>query len=239
MAPEVYRPSEADRRPLASRSWKMSGWAAHQLAIRNVSANSISVAGMVCGVLAGYCFAATDQVSIPAVAWIAGGVLVQARLLANLLDGMVAIESGKASRVGELFNEVPDRVSDAAIFIGLGHAAGGLPWLGDLAAVLALFVAYVRAAARIAGAPQDYAGPMAKQHRMFLVTVLALLSAFVPADQPEHWLGMEVGWTSLVLGLIVVGCVLTAIRRLLRAGHFLTTGEATKPSPTIDGGIQA
>ena len=49
------------------------------------------------------------------------------RLLANLLDGMVAIGRGIASPVGELFNEVPDRVSDTAVLLGLG-VAGGERW---------------------------------------------------------------------------------------------------------------
>lgn len=201
----------------------MSGWLSHWLAQRGASANAISVAGMVAGIGAGASFALTPYLSTPAVAWVLGAALVQARLLANLLDGMVAIESGRASRLGELFNEVPDRVSDAAILIGLGYAAGGTPWLGYLAAVLALFVAYVRSAARNAGAPQDYSGPMAKPHRMFAVTVTALLNAVVPLKSSVVRVGgLHAGWPSLALGLIVVGCVVTAIRRLVRAGRFLT-----------------
>src|SRR5262249_23536590 len=141
------------------------------LARRGVRANAISVAGMAAGVLAGVALALTSRVTLPALAWLTAAALGPAPPLADLLDGMVAIGSGRASRVGELFNEVPDRVSDAATLVGLGHAAGGLPWLGDLAAILALFVAYVRAAAKVAGAPHDYCGPMAKQHRMFVVTL--------------------------------------------------------------------
>jgi phosphatidylglycerophosphate synthase len=221
VAPEVYRPSEADRRPLASRSWRAAAVVSCWLARRGVGANAISVAGMACGVLAGVAFALTGRVPIPALAWLAAALLVQVRLAANLLDGMVAIESGRASRIGELFNEVPDRVSDAATLIGLGYAAGGVPWLGDLAAVLALFVAYVRSAARNAGAPQDYSGPMAKQHRMFVVTVTALVCAATPAGWPALLFGRGGGWPAVALGLIAAGCVVTALRRLARAGRFL------------------
>jgi phosphatidylglycerophosphate synthase len=228
----VYRPSDADRRPLASRSWRVSAAAAHWLVQRGVSANAISLAGMVAGVLAGVAFALTGHVPIPTLLWLAGALLVQARLAANLLDGMVAIESGRASRLGELFNEVPDRVSDAATLIGLGHAAGGAPWLGDLAAVLALFVAYVRSAARNAGAPQDYSGPMAKQHRMFVVTVTALVCAIVTPWPPDTWRvpGCGCGWPAVALALIIVGCIVTAIRRLVRAGRFLIQ-KAAPPEP--------
>ena len=101
--------------------------------------------------------------------------------MANLLDGMVAIGRGVASPVGELFNEVPDRVSDTAVLVGLGVAAGSV-WLGLAAALAAMATAYVRTTARAAGAPSDFGGPMAKQHRMALVTALALWCAVIPAD---------------------------------------------------------
>ena len=67
------------------------------------------------------------------------------RLLANMLDGMVAIETGKASPAGAMYNEVPDSVSDAAMFLGAGYALGGQPPLGYIAALLAVFLAYLRA----------------------------------------------------------------------------------------------
>jgi len=40
--------------------------------------------------------------------------------LCNLLDGMVAIEHGKQSQLGVLYNELPDRVSDSVLFVALG-----------------------------------------------------------------------------------------------------------------------
>src|ERR1043166_9337258 len=103
--------------------------------------------------------------------WLAVAVLVQLRLTANMLDGMVALDSGRASRVGELYNEVPDRVSDAAVFIGAGFAFSGNATLGYVATVVSIFTAYVRAAGKIAGAPSEFCGPMAKQHRMLVITM--------------------------------------------------------------------
>jgi phosphatidylglycerophosphate synthase len=191
------------------------------LARRGETPNAISLLGMGTGVIAGLTFGFTSRGVIAPLFWLLGAVLVQLRLLCNLIDGMVAIEAGKGSPEGELFNEVPDRVSDAATLIGLGYAAGGSPELGFLAAILAVFVAYVRAAVKVAGAPQDYSGPMAKQHRMFVVTVTALLCAVVPMSAQKEWLGQEWGLPTLALGLIILGCVLTAIRRLLRAARFL------------------
>ena len=54
--------------------------------------------------------------------WLVAALGAQLRLTANMLDGMVALASCRDSKVGELYNEVPDRVSDAAVFIGVGYA---------------------------------------------------------------------------------------------------------------------
>ncbi|MGO9470072.1 MAG: CDP-alcohol phosphatidyltransferase family protein [Isosphaeraceae bacterium] len=221
MAATSYRPSESDRRPLASRKWRLSVALAGWLAGRGVRANAISLMGMGAGMLAGTALALTDRVAIPSLAWIAAAALVQLRLLANLLDGMVAIQSAQASRLGELYNEVPDRVSDAATLVGLGYAAGGSAWLGFVAAILAIFVAYVRAAVRVAGGPQDYCGPMAKQHRMFLVTLTALTAAVVPRRWQAQLSGAGWGLPAIALGVISAGCLITAARRLSRAARAL------------------
>src|SRR5436309_3041669 len=113
--------ADADRRPIAARSWRASQAAADRLVRRGVTANAVSVAGMIAGLAAGAALTGTAYLDgLPQrLAWLAGGVLVVLRLLANMLDGMVAVGSGKASRVGELYNEVPDRVSDSAALIGL------------------------------------------------------------------------------------------------------------------------
>lgn len=76
--------------------------------------------------------------------------------------------------MGELFNEVPDRVSDIAILIGAGYAAGGNATLGLLAALVAVLVAYVRAEGTVVGASQQYCGPMAKPERMVIILLAAL-----------------------------------------------------------------
>lgn len=63
-------------------------------------------------------------------AWFGGAGGVQLRLMANLLDGMVAERLGVASSVanplGLVYNDLPDRVSDIAILGGLGLALGGM-----------------------------------------------------------------------------------------------------------------
>ena len=208
-----YQPSE--RRPIAARRWPIWQQTAKVLARRGVSPNGISLAGMGCGLAAGAAFVATAYAGgWERLVWLAGAALIQLRLLANLLDGMVAIESGRASPVGELYNEVPDRVSDMATLIGAGYAVGGNPVLGYLATCAALLTAYVRAMGKATGAPQEYCGPMAKQQRMALVTCVALYGGLTPAG----WQPILGGRGLIAAGLLVValGSLLTALRRLVR-----------------------
>jgi phosphatidylglycerophosphate synthase len=159
-------------------------------------------------------------------AWLCGAALIQLRLLANMLDGMVAIESRRASPVGELYNEVPDRVSDMAGLIGAGCAAGGNPALGYLAACAALLTAYIRAMGKAAGAPQEYCGPMAKQQRMALLTITALYLGLTPAGWHPTWDGPDrPGLTAAALVVVALGSLLTALRRLARIAANLSRSK--------------
>jgi phosphatidylglycerophosphate synthase len=211
-----------ERRPIASRDRAFAKYLADWLTRRHVSPNSISLAGMAAGVAAGIAFALTPFPDLTRWAFMAAALLMQLRLLANMLDGMVALQSGTGSPVGELYNEVPDRVSDTAILIGAGYATGSLPELGYLAACVALFVAYVRAQGKAVGAHQEFCGPMAKPQRMVVLTVAALYSGLTPSAWQTFW--PEAPWVGpvlLALLLVIVGGVWTAGRRLVRIDEAL------------------
>ena len=207
---------EADRRPLKSRQKPVFQKIAALLVKWDASPNGISVVGMICGIGAGVALWGTAQTHGigQRVLWIAAVLLVQARLVCNLLDGMVAIGSGKQSKVGELYNELPDRVSDSFTIIGLGFAAGGNVELGYLAALMAMMTACVRSVGKAAGAGADFAGPMAKQQRMFVTTLCALacgVSVWVQNHQAATW----------ALWIILVGSALTVVRRIWRVARKL------------------
>ncbi|WP_144185971.1 CDP-alcohol phosphatidyltransferase family protein [Elioraea rosea] len=208
--------NEADRRPIAARSLALTQRIAAGLVARGASPNGISLAGMAAGLGAGLALAATAwRPDWAGPLWVAGALLVQLRLAANLFDGMVAVGRGIASARGELFNVVPDRISDTAVLVGLGVAADDVAF-GLAAALAAMMTAYVRTAARAAGAPSDFSGPMAKQQRMAVVTALALWCGLAPsAWSPDA----SLAWAALVL--IALGALLTAGRRLVRAASAL------------------
>jgi phosphatidylglycerophosphate synthase len=215
-------PSEAvDRRPIATRNRKWAQDATAWLASRKVSPNAISIAGMCACIIAGIALGLTSVVDYR-ILWLIGALGAQLRLTANMLDGMVAIASNRASKTGELYNEVPDRISDAAVFIGAGYALGGNVTLGYIATILAIFTAYVRAAGKIAGAPNEFCGPMAKQHRMLVITLICVYAAITPRSwQMITFNNLQIGLMTLGLFVIVLGCLITVIRRLSRVAHAL------------------
>ena len=231
------------RRPLKTRDWpffkKLAAW----LARSGATPNGISFASIVFGCLAGAALAMTSHFDGWALrcGWLAAAAFIQLRLIANLLDGMVAVEGGKGGPTGELWNEAPDRISDAAIFLGAGFAAGSDPLLGMGAALVAVFVAYVRALGASVGAGQIFLGPMAKPHRMAVMTLACVLLAIFPltSSLPIHTrsvdlelhdtyyviVGLELSLTILpfALSLVIVGGVITSIRRFRRIAAFLRT----------------
>jgi phosphatidylglycerophosphate synthase len=147
---------------------------------------------------------------------LAAAASIQLRLLCNLLDGMLAIEGGLKTSTGELYNEIPDRVADVCILVGAGYSAKSLAYgvpLGWAAAVLALFTAYVRVLGGSLGVAQHFAGPMAKQHRMFTLTVFTLWAA------AEAMLAMPPRAIGAGLAVIVGGSIVTVMRRTSRIAY--------------------
>jgi phosphatidylglycerophosphate synthase len=214
-------PAVGDRRPIATRDTaparRISAW----LVARRVSPNAISFVGMLAGALAGAALAATTQLPTAERAlWLAAAALIQVRLACNLFDGMVAVASGHCDPVGELWNDLPDRISDSATLVGLGFAIGGDPRLGFAAALLAMLTAYVRVLGKATGAGSDFRGPMAKQQRMFVVTLVALYLGLAPLAWRPAW-----SLPTVALALINVGCVWTAARRLRTIARRLQNGE--------------
>jgi phosphatidylglycerophosphate synthase len=216
MIESTYQPTE--RRPLASRDADIARRVAAWLIARNVSANAVSVSSMGFAAVAALCLAETRTATGGSVRilFVLAALFVQLRLLANLLDGMIAVGSRRASPVGEIYNEVPDRVADVLILVAAGFALGGIPVLGYLAALVAVFTAYVRALGNSAGVRALFSGPMAKPQRMATITGACVYCACVPADWRGGVSTVTHGAMAFALIVIVAGGVVTALRRLQR-----------------------
>jgi len=192
------------RRPIAARS---SAWAialSARLAQGGIAPNSISVLSIAFAVIGGLSIYYMHN----PLGWLVGAACVQLRLVCNLLDGMVAIEGGRKSKVGPLYNEFPDRIADTLFLVPLGYAAG-LPWLGWAAALLAALTAYVRVFGGAVGLVQDFGGLMAKQRRMAALTLGLVAQSIESPLFGSHW--------SLLVtaAIIAAGSLVTCITRTL------------------------
>jgi phosphatidylglycerophosphate synthase len=196
---------------------------ADTLTASGVSPNAISVIGMLFALAAGCLLAATTWEPIGRIGFLLAIPCIVARLLANMLDGMVAERRQQLNPLGPLYNEVPDRISDAAVLIGAGYAAGSHIVWGYVAACVALFVAYVRTQGRACGAPSEYCGPLAKQQRMWVIVLAAAYAGLAPIAWQPLVVGLG-GALALALVIVGVGGFLTALRRLVRVARSLRCG---------------
>lgn len=191
---------EANRRPIAVRG---SGWAqriAAALARSRLTPNQISMLSVLFALAGAWALLALPGATGALLCALAVGL----RLLCNLFDGMVAVEGGKGTATGVLYNELPDRLADSLFLVALGYAIA-LPWLGWLAALLAALTAYIRALGGAQGQAQDFRGPMAKPHRMWLLGVALVLAALLPAWRQPLLLATAV--------IISAGSALTCVTR--------------------------
>lgn len=202
--------SKPERRPIAARGSAPARWLTEWLLRTAITPNQISMASIG--------FAAVGAAALmagPGWLWLTA-LGIQLRLLCNLLDGMVAVEGGRGSPLGALYNEVPDRAADSLLLVALGYALGE-PWLGWACALAAAMTAYIRTLGGASGLPQDFRGPMAKPHRMAVLTAACLLGLLEWAlDWPPRIL-LVAGWVILAGSVLTCATRLAAMARLLRA----------------------
>ena len=208
------------RRPLKTRQAAWAGAFARLLVRAGVSPNAISITSVFFAVdaAAALYFSATFDGAQRVLLLLMAVAGIQGRLLCNMLDGMVAIEGGRQTKSGEIFNDVPDRIADTLIFIAAGYGARQHAFgieLGDVAAVLAVFTAYVRMLGGASGLKQSFIGPMAKQHRMATLTAACVLSIF----ETRILAAGTVLWATLVI--VNLGCIVTIWRRTARIAREL------------------
>jgi phosphatidylglycerophosphate synthase len=210
--------ASADRRPIKARSARWVQALARGLVRVGITPNQVSVASVVFSLVGAAALILEARGSTGGFLFVLAAVCIQVRLLGNLLDGLIAIEGGRQTKVGELYNEIPDRVADVALLAAAGYASNHGAWgaaLGWSASVLAVTTAYVRAVGARRGQPQDFCGPQAKPHRMFLLTVACLL-AFV-----EEWAAWPPRMLFIFLIVINLGTFLTCVRRTIRLARRL------------------
>ncbi len=164
--------------------------------------DTLTALGVAVSVLAGAAFGYAEL--------LLAGLLMMLAGFFDLIDGVVARNQGSASRGGAFLDSTMDRVSDLAIFAGLGVL---MTTRGSVAGTLLVFWAfagsvmtsYVRARAE-AEIAELRAGYMERAERC-LVLILGALT----------------GWIQVALFVVALGSTLTTVqrnrlaRRLIRA----------------------
>ncbi len=209
--PRAYKPEW--RRPIAD-VFRRTAHAPVRWCVRlGIHPNWVSYGSIAASAGASVCF--WQASAVPALLIVAVA-LCYVRLWLNMLDGMVALASGKASRIGEIVNELPDRISDVLIFASVAHSGLCSPLGGYWAAIFALLVAYVGILGQAVGAQREFSGIMAKPWRMVALHVGAWITLGLLwwGDGRIRYGGLTVlDWTNLA---IVAGCLQTIGIRLAR-----------------------
>ena len=131
---------------------------------------------------------------------VAGSSLVAVGSFVDALDGPVARESGTAGPRGAFLDSVTDRISETAMFAGVGFAVADDAVLVALAVASlggSLITSYLRARAEGAGV-DGRAGVMGRSERVIL-----------------YCIGVGVGQIELMLWLMVALTWLTVVQRFL------------------------
>ena len=200
-----YAPTS--RRPIAD-VFRRTANAATKFCVRNgIQPDTISYSSIVASLVAAVCFWNSEEVR-----WLLliAPLFCFLRLWFNMLDGMVAVAANKASRRGEILNDLPDRISDIAIFVGVAHSGWMNPLFGYWAAIFALLTAYVGLFGQALGGQREFDGIMSKPWRMVALSIGAWLT-FLLQRQPERFSILDLTCT-----IVVVGCVQTIVVRLKR-----------------------
>ena len=200
-----YAPTS--RRPIAN-IFRLSADAASRFCVRQeIHPDTISYLSIAAALVAAICFWQSGDNR-----WllIIAPLFCYLRLWFNMLDGMVAVAANKATRRGEILNDLPDRVSDVIIFIGVAHSGWMNPFFGYWAAIFAMLTAYVGLFGQALGGQREFGGIMSKPWRMVALSIGAWLTCLLQ-QQPERFSILD-----LTCLLVIIGCVQTIVVRLKR-----------------------
>jgi len=219
--PPGYQPTS--RRPIADAFRKTAHWAVQFCVRRGIHPDAISYFSIVAAALAAVCF---WQASEHPWLLVAGPAFCYLRLWCNMLDGMVALASGKASWRGEILNDLPDRISDVLIFTGVAHSGLNALVSGYWAAIGALLTAYVGLFGQAVGVQREFSGVMSKPWRMVTLHIGAWITLGLIwwGDGKIHLGRLTV--LDCTCAVVVLGCLQTIALRLARIMRALADKNA-------------
>lgn len=219
-----YAPTS--RRPIGD-IFRKTARTAVQLCVRlDIHPDTVSYSSVLAALAAAACFWLAPN--RPFLWLILAPLFCYVRLWLNMLDGMVALASGKASLHGEIVNDFPDRISDIVIFVGVAQSGIATPDLAYVSAVLAVLTAYTGVLGQAVGVQREFSGVMSKPWRMVALhagawgTLGLIALGRLPAS------GLASPAMEAALWVVIVGCVQTVAVRLKRIHRALVAGGGAR-----------
>lgn len=212
---QPYTPTS--RRPIAGLFRRTADPAVRFCVRTGIHPDTVSYASIVASLGAAICFVLAS--SSPVLLFIAPA-FCYLRLWFNMLDGMVALASGKASLHGEIVNEFPDRISDILIFGSVALSSICRPDLAWLSAIAAVFIAYTGVLGQAVGVQREFSGVMSKPWRMVALHIgawamLAPGATTLPSPFATPLTAMD--WTLILVLLGSIQTIYLRLRRILLA----------------------
>ena len=163
-----YDPRRAS--PLV-RGWlRVAYRIARTLAGWRVTPSAVTAAGVVLAAAVPAVVAPAPTGGLPAAA------LVLLGALADTADGALAVITGRESRLGQVYDSVADRLSEAAWLLGL-YLLGAPGWLAAGCLAVTWLHEYVRARATVAGMSEIGAVTVGERPTRVLLALFGLASA--------------------------------------------------------------
>ncbi|WP_039056440.1 CDP-alcohol phosphatidyltransferase family protein [Enterobacter sp. Bisph1] len=171
-----------------------------RLHAKGVTANQITLLAMMTSVILGglllYFSKPLLFISMP--------VFLFFRMALNAIDGMLAREFNQQSASGAILNEVGDIISDAALYLTFAFLAGMMSWLVVLVVLLTWLTEFCGVIAQTLTGERNYAGPMGKSDRAFILGAISLVIAFWPQFIPT---------VNILFGVLALLLVWTCLNR--------------------------
>jgi archaetidylinositol phosphate synthase len=171
--------------------------------------NFLTFLGLLFSLCAGACFVMAAAFN----KWLLLVVIlfILLRMAFNVLDGMVARQTGRTSAYGEALAEFTDRLSDTGMLLGLVSSMLCTAGLGLLAIICILLASYVGILGKAVGAQRQFGGIMGKVDRLVLIILFCLANFFFPGN----WFGWQWGLRNFdfLMVIFVMGSSFTVLQR--------------------------
>jgi len=136
----------------------------------DMNPNYISVLALVFAFAAGYLFYRNMNVL--------GGIFVLSNGYLDILDGEIAKEFGRSSKLGDFIDHTFDRIADLAMLGGIALGPVVPLWLGGLTAVVVLLVSYMGTQHQAISQKRLYGGLFGRSDRIAALFIFSVASYF-------------------------------------------------------------